>query len=86
MSDARYETVQERAYHLWMAEGCPEGKSDEHWLLAEKQVSAVCAPIQIPTAAKAPPKRKAAAAAKAGTTAAKARAARPAATSRAAAH
>jgi hypothetical protein len=26
--------IRERAYLLWQAEGCPEGRAEEHWKLA----------------------------------------------------
>ncbi len=27
--------VRERAYFLWLEEGCPEGQAERHWLAAE---------------------------------------------------
>ena len=30
--------IRERAYHLWMQEGCPEGRADYHWHLAHQEV------------------------------------------------
>ena len=35
---AAREEIQHRAYLLWKAEGCPEGKDVRHWLDAEVQV------------------------------------------------
>jgi hypothetical protein len=32
--------VRERAYQIWQQTGCPEGKSHEHWLQAEAEISA----------------------------------------------
>jgi hypothetical protein len=32
--------VRDRAYEIWQQAGCPEGKSDEHWLQAETEISA----------------------------------------------
>ena len=32
--------IRERAYHLWMAEGCPHDRADFHWHLAREQVLA----------------------------------------------
>ena len=26
------EAVQERAYHIWVREGCPHGRDFEHWV------------------------------------------------------
>lgn len=34
------EHIRERAYALWQADGCPEGKSDAYWVIAEQQVRA----------------------------------------------
>jgi hypothetical protein len=34
------QTIRERAYHLWMAEGCPEGNAEGHWLAAQSEVLA----------------------------------------------
>jgi hypothetical protein len=33
------ERVQERAYQLWTDEGQPEGRQEEHWFKAEKELS-----------------------------------------------
>ncbi|MPZ40906.1 MAG: DUF2934 domain-containing protein [Rhizobiales bacterium] len=30
--------IRERAYHLWVAEGCRDGESDRHWLVAEREL------------------------------------------------
>ena len=30
----------ERAYHLWVADGCRDGEADSHWLTAERDVLA----------------------------------------------
>ena len=35
--------IRERAYHLWIAEGCRDGESDRHWLAAEREVLAAFA-------------------------------------------
>jgi hypothetical protein len=32
--------IRERAYHLWMAEGCPQDRADFHWHIAREQVLA----------------------------------------------
>jgi len=26
--------IRAKAYELWIAEGCPEGRADDHWLMA----------------------------------------------------
>ncbi len=30
--------IRERAYELWLANGCREGEADRHWLTAEREV------------------------------------------------
>ena len=35
-----WEAVRERANALWLEEGCPEGKSDQHWQQAQQDVLA----------------------------------------------
>jgi hypothetical protein len=30
--------IRERAYHLWTADGQPEGKADVYWLNAQREV------------------------------------------------
>jgi hypothetical protein len=32
------EAIRERAYHLWTADGQPEGKSEVHWLKAQREI------------------------------------------------
>ena len=39
MTDSE-QLIRERAYHLWMADGCPEGRADFHWHVAREQVLA----------------------------------------------
>ena len=34
------ETIRERAYYLWSADGQPEGKADIYWLNAQRDVLA----------------------------------------------
>ena len=31
--------VRDRAYQIWLEEGCPEGRAEEHWLLAKEMVA-----------------------------------------------
>ena len=33
------ETIRERAYHLWIANGQPEGKTEIYWLNAQQKTS-----------------------------------------------
>jgi hypothetical protein len=32
------EAIRERAYHLWIADGQPEGRADVYWLSAQREV------------------------------------------------
>lgn len=32
------EAIRERAYHLWLASGCPEGQADAHWRQASEEL------------------------------------------------
>ena len=32
------EAIRERAYHLWIADGQPEGKADIYWLNAQLEI------------------------------------------------
>ena len=32
------EAIRERAYHLWTADGQPEGKAEVHWLKAQRDI------------------------------------------------
>ena len=32
------EAIRERAYHLWVADGQPDGKADAYWLNAQREV------------------------------------------------
>jgi hypothetical protein len=32
--------IRERAYHLWIADGCPEGNADAYWLDAQRELLA----------------------------------------------
>jgi len=34
------EKIAHRAYEIWQESGCPEGKHDEHWLQAERELRA----------------------------------------------
>lgn len=38
------EAIRRRAYELWEANGCPEGREQEFWYLAEREVMATDAP------------------------------------------
>ena len=34
------QAIRERAYHLWIEEGCQDGKAEAHWLAAQREVLA----------------------------------------------
>jgi DUF2934 family protein len=34
------EAIRERAYHLWIADGQPEGNADVYWLNAQREILA----------------------------------------------
>jgi hypothetical protein len=34
------EAIRERAYHLWIADGQPEGRADIYWLNAQREILA----------------------------------------------
>lgn len=34
------EAVKERAYHIWVREGCPHGRDFEHWVQAQVELEA----------------------------------------------
>jgi hypothetical protein len=34
------QAIRECAYHLWVADGCPNGNAEVHWLSAQRQVLA----------------------------------------------
>ena len=34
------QTIRERAYHLWVADGCRDGKAEANWLAAQHEVLA----------------------------------------------
>ena len=33
------EVIRERAYHLWIADGQPEGQADIYWLNAQREIA-----------------------------------------------
>jgi Protein of unknown function (DUF2934) len=40
MAPEREAKIRERAYEIWMAEGCPDGREHEHWEQATRDVDA----------------------------------------------
>jgi hypothetical protein len=53
--------IRERAYHLWMQEGCPEGRADHHWHLAHQEVVTSLRPAAPARRKRAPGAKRAAA-------------------------
>lgn len=50
--------IRERAYAIWLEEGCPHGRDSDHWLQAEQDITASLtetAPVALATAAEAVP-------------------------------
>ena len=43
-----YQQIEERAYMIYVAEGCPQGRCDAHWHLAEEQLRAELTKVQVP--------------------------------------
>jgi hypothetical protein len=37
---AREDRIRERAYHIWLDAGCPDGAAHDHWRMAEAQQAA----------------------------------------------
>ena len=51
--------IRQRAYEIWHATGCTEGRADEHWLAAEREVLASsCDLFSAPDAAVTPKAKK----------------------------
>lgn len=38
MTDDREEKIRKRAHELWLQEGQPDGKPDDHWYQAEREI------------------------------------------------
>lgn len=34
------QAIRERAYHLWISDGCCDGSADAHWLIAQREILA----------------------------------------------
>jgi hypothetical protein len=45
------EVIRERAYHLWIADGQPEGNADLYWLCAQREILTTSLEGSIETAA-----------------------------------
>ncbi len=52
------EAIRERAYHLWLADGQPQGKADIHWSNAQHEIAtSVGTPAAAGTVATKPTRR-----------------------------
>ena len=51
MPTERNRKVRERAYGLWVAGGHQDGRSDEHWAQAEREIDAEERPAELKTSA-----------------------------------
>lgn len=38
MTDEREDRIRNRAYELWQRDGAPDGKPDDHWYQAEREI------------------------------------------------
>jgi len=47
--------IRDRAYAIWLEQGCPEGRDGDHWLQAERDIAAKAESVAVP-ATKAPRK------------------------------
>jgi hypothetical protein len=56
MQEGLEHTIRERAYHLWVANGCA-GEAEHHWLAAERELIGHAA-ITIATPSEAAPARR----------------------------
>jgi hypothetical protein len=65
INEQQHQAIATQAYHLWKQEGCPDGRSMEHWLNAEQTVLSKDEPVEMAKPAKkaktAPAKAKPAA-------------------------
>ena len=39
MQSDRHQRISERAYHIWLVEGCVHGRDHEHWHRAEREIA-----------------------------------------------
>lgn len=50
--------IQRRAYHLWEADGCPEGRDQNYWFKAVAEIAADAAKTIKPARKRAAPRAK----------------------------
>jgi hypothetical protein len=51
MSLDNEQRIRDRAYAIWLEQGCPEGCDYEHWLIAEQEVAGASGSPAAPKAA-----------------------------------
>ena len=56
MDNALERRVRERAYEIWNTTGRPDGRAEQHWLLAEREVLAMLI-VESPAPQPAPNRR-----------------------------
>jgi Protein of unknown function (DUF2934) len=56
MEPSLEERIRERAYTLWLENGCADGNAEQHWLAAEREMLAVMTAEAPASAASAPRK------------------------------
>jgi hypothetical protein len=54
------QSIRERAYHLWIAAGCPEGNSDAYWLDAQRELLTTSVAVSKPAGAAKTTRKKSA--------------------------
>jgi hypothetical protein len=54
----REDQLRVRAYHIWQAEGCPQGRDRNHWEMAERELDEATADSGPTNTADPTPKRK----------------------------
>ncbi|MBB3974735.1 DUF2934 domain-containing protein [Hansschlegelia beijingensis] len=53
--DPKIENIRERAHEIWLSEGRPEGRHDQHWAQAESELSGGSSWPSVSAAAVPPP-------------------------------
>jgi hypothetical protein len=56
MDNALERRIRERAYEIWNTTGRPDGRAEQHWLLAEREVLAMLV-VESPASQPAPGRR-----------------------------
>jgi hypothetical protein len=60
MEQSLEQRIRERAYTLWLENGCADGNAEQHWLAAERELLAMMtAPASTAPAARKPSKSRA---------------------------